>query len=469
MEKSRRDFLKQAGCGVVSAAAFAATFRRFGLINALAQNPSDYRALVCIFLNGGNDGNNTVIPYDDYNNPGGYAAVRTASGLAISQASLLQISPISQQGRKFGFHPSMVDVQTLFNSQKLAVLCNVGTLLQPTTKQQYQTNTGVRPYQLFSHSDQIAQEQASISNSPSQTGWGGRMSDAMTGSNPGAPLPMGISIAGTSLYLTGFLTRQLAIADSNTNLSNVLNLTMTNLGGGTTARRAAFDQIRSYDGQMTLIKAAEDTTNSALVASAALSSNPVITTSFPSPSTSISRQLLQVARLISLRSTLGMTRQIFFTQLGGFDTHSNQVAATNSQNTLLAQLSAAMNAFYNATVELGVADKITTFTMSDFGRTLQPSGSGGAVGSDHAWGNHSLVMGGAVKGGDFYGTYPTLALGGPDDTDSGSSPRGRWIPTTSIDQYSATLAAWYGLPANQQATVFPYLYRFPTSNLGFLQ
>jgi uncharacterized protein (DUF1501 family) len=164
-----------------------------------------------------------------------------------------------------------------------------------------------------------------------------------------------------------------------------------------------------------------------------------------------------------------MTRQIFFTQLGGFDTHSNQVAATNSQNTLLAQLSAAMNAFYNATVELGVADKITTFTMSDFGRTLQPSGSGGAVGSDHAWGNHSLVMGGAVKGGDFYGTYPTLALGGPDDTDSGSSPRGRWVPTTSIDQYSATLAAWYGLPANQQATVFPYLYRFPTSNLGFLQ
>ena len=470
MEKSRRDFLKQAGCGVVSAAAFAATFRRFGLINALAQAPSDYKALVCIFLNGGNDGNNTVIPYDDYNNPGGYAAVRTAPGLAISQASLLQISPISQSGRKFGFHPSMVDVQTLFNSQKLAVLCNVGTLLQPITKQQYQTSSGVRPYQLFSHSDQVAQEQASISNNPSQTGWGGRMSDAMAGSNPGAPLPMGISIAGTSLYLTGFLTRQLAIADSNTNLSNVLNLTMTNLGGGTTARRTAFDQIRTYDGQMTLIKASEDTTNSALVASAALSTNPIINTAFPSPSTSISRQLLQVARLISLRSSLGMTRQIFFVQLGGFDTHSNQVAAVNSsQNNLLAQLSAAMNAFYNATVELGVADKVTTFTMSDFGRTFQPSGSGGAVGSDHAWGNHALVMGGAVKGGDFYGTYPTMALGGPDDTDSGSSPRGRWIPTTSIDQYSATLAAWYGLPANQQATIFPYLYRFPTSNLGFLQ
>lgn len=466
MDKTRRDLLRQAGCGLVSASAFSATVKRFGLINALAQNPSDYKALVCIFLSGGNDGNNTVIPYDDYNNPGGYGAVRTASGLAISQASLLQISPISQAGRKFGFHPSLVEVQTLFNSQKLAVLCNVGTLLQPITKAQYQGNTSLRPYQLFSHSDQVAQEQTSVSKNPSQTGWGGRIADVMNGSNPGAPLPMGISIAGTSLYLTGFTTRQLAIADSGTNLSNVLNLTMTNLGGGTTARRTAFDQIRSYDNQFALIKASEDTTNSALVASAALSTNPTITTAFPN--TSLGRQLLQIARLISLRSSLGMTRQIFFTQLGGFDTHSNQVAANNSQNTLLTQLSAAMNAFYNATIELGVADKVTTFTMSDFGRTFQPAGSGGAVGSDHAWGNHSLIMGGAVKGGDFYGTYPTLALNGPDDTDSGSGARGRWIPTSSIDQYSATLATWYGLPANEQANVFPYLYRFPTSNLGFL-
>ena len=462
MATSRRTFLQQIGCGLASAAAFSATVRRFGLIDALAQAPSDYKALVCIFLSGGNDGNNMVIPYDDYNVAGGYSAVRTASGLALSQASLLQISPISQAGRKFGFHPNMPELQTLFNQQRLAVLCNVGTLLQPTTKQQYQSSSAYRPYQLFSHSDQVTQQQASISNNPSQTGWGGRMSDAMVSSNPGAPLPMGVSIAGTSLYLTGFTTRQLAIADSNTPLSNVLVLTMS--GTGAAARRTAFDQIRTYDSQMFLTKASEDTTNSALVASAALSTNPAINTLFPN--TSIGRQLLQIARLISLRSSLTMQRQIFFAQLGGFDTHSNQV--NGGQNTLLQQLSQAMNAFHNATMELGVADKVTTFTLSDFGRTFQPAGSGGAVGSDHAWGNHALIMGAAVKGGDFYGTFPTLALNGPDDTDSGSSARGRWIPTTSIDQYSATLATWYGLPANQLATVFPYLYRFPTSNLGFL-
>src|SRR6266496_1972511 len=465
MATSRRSFLQQIGYGLASAAAFSATVRRFGLIDALAQAPPDYKALVCIFLAGGNDGNNMVIPYDDYNAAGGYSAVRTASGLAISQSSLLQISPLSQAGLKFGFHPNMPEIQTLFNQQRLAVLCNVGTLLQPITKQQYQSNSGVRPYQLFSHSDQVAQQQASISNSPSQTGWGGRISDMLVSANPGAPLPMGISIAGTSLYLTGFNTRQLAIADSNTPLSNVLVLTMS--GTGVTARRTAFDQIRALDGQLFLTKASEDTTNSALVASAALSTNPPINTLFPN--TSIGRQLLQIARVISLRSSLGMQRQIFFAQLGGFDTHSNQnPSLTLGQNSLLQQLSQAMGAFHNATIELGVADKVTTFTLSDFGRTFQPAGSGGSVGSDHAWGNHALIMGAAVRGGDFYGTFPTLALNGPDDTDSGSSARGRWIPTTSIDQYSGTLATWYGLPANQLATVFPYLSRFSASNLGFL-
>jgi uncharacterized protein (DUF1501 family) len=460
---TRRTFLQHIGCGLVSAAAFSSTIRRFGLIDALAQTPGDYKALVCVFLSGGNDGNNMIVPYTDYNAPGGYAAVRTSSGLAISQASLLQINPISQAGHTFGFHPNMPEMQTLFNQQRLAVLCNVGTLLQPTTKTQYQTQPAVRPYQLFSHSDQVTQQQASISNNPSQTGWGGRISDAMNGINGNAPLPMSISIAGTSLYLTGFTTRQLAIADSNTPLSNVLVLSMS--GTGVTARRTAFDQIRTYDSQFVLTKASEDTTNSALVASAALQTNPTINTLFPT-GFSIGRQLLQVARLIALRSSLGMSRQIFFVQLGGFDTHSNQV--NGGQNTLLLQLSQALNAFHNATIELGVADRVTTFTLSDFGRTFQPAGSGAAVGSDHAWGNHALIMGAAVRGGDFYGTLPTLALGSNDDTDSGTNPRGRWIPTTSIDQYSATLATWYGLPSNQLATVFPYLYRFPTSNLGFL-
>jgi len=198
--------------------------------------------------------------------------------------------------------------------------------------------------------------------------------------------------------------------------------------------------------------------------------NPVLTTPFPNPSTSISRQLLQVARLIKASTDptagINMKRQIFFVQLGGFDTHSGQLGG---QGTLLMQVSQAISAFYNATVELGLQDKITLFTMSDFGRTLQPAGSGAtAVGSDHAWGNHHLIVGGAVLGHTLYGTYPNLSLGGPDDTDGGTSPRGRWIPTTSVEQYAATLATWYGLSSADLPAVFPLISRFATPNLGFL-
>jgi uncharacterized protein (DUF1501 family) len=161
-----------------------------------------------------------------------------------------------------------------------------------------------------------------------------------------------------------------------------------------------------------------------------------------------------------------MKRQIFFTQIGGFDTHSVEIG---NQANLLTQVSQAISAFYKATEELGIQDKVTTFTMSDFGRTLQPAGSGvTAVGSDHGWGNHQLIVGGSVLGHTFYGTYPTLALGGPDDTDGGSNPRGRWIPTTSVEQYAATLATWYGLSTADLPVVFPLIDRFSTSNLGFL-
>lgn len=471
MAHTRREFLRRSACGL-TAAALAASIKDFGLIGALArqqQQPdaADYKALVCIFMSGGNDGNNTVIPYTDYNAAGGYSATRAGSQLAIPQASLLQISPPSQQGHVFGFHPNMTEMQALFNQQKLAVLCNVGTLVQPLTRAIYQSGQG-RPYQLFSHSDQVTQQQSSISNTPSQTGWGGRTSDAMNGINAGAPLPMNVSIAGTNLFETGANTRMLAISDSNTPLSSVLAL--NDAPGSTTAekaaRRAAFDQIRGAVTGFTLVKASSDVTTQALTTSAALSTNPNIATTFPN--TSIGRQLLQVAKLISLRNTLGVSRQIFFCSLGGFDTHSNQTSTdlNGGQGNLLRQLSQAMSAFYNATAnDLQIASQITTFTLSDFGRTFQPAGSGaGTVGSDHGWGSHQFIMGGSVLGGNFYGTYPTLALGGPDDTDT----RGRWIPTTSIEQYGATLATWYGLSGADLSTVFPLLSRFPTSNLGFL-
>ena len=470
MSPSRRDFLKHSGCALVSAAAFAASVKRFGMISAMAQSVvSDYKALVCVFLSGGNDGNNTVIPYDDYNNAGGYNAVRSAAGLAIPQASLLQISPVSTGGRKFGLHPSMVEMQTLFNQQKLAILCNTGTLIQPITKSQYQSSASVRPYQLFSHSDQVAQQQSSVSNVPGDTGWGGRTADILLGLNGNAPLPMIVSVAGTSLFATGDQTRQLAISPAPTSLGSVLVLNGYSFTSQTDARSRAFDQIRALDNEHFLVKASGDVMAQALTTSQALSSSSSfeVTTSFPT--TTLGNQLKQVARLIKAnlnQSALGLRRQIFFCTLGGFDHHSAQI---NGQNTLLAQVSAALKAFYDETVAQGVAQQVTTFTISDFGRTFQPAGSGAAaVGSDHAWGNHAFILGGAVKGGDFYGAFPTLALGGPDDTDSGSNPRGRWIPTTSLDQYAATLASWFGLTSAQVSTVFPSIGKFATSNLGFL-
>ncbi|MDX6693488.1 MAG: hypothetical protein QOF02_1091 [Blastocatellia bacterium] len=445
---------------------------QFGLINALAQESPDaipdYKALVCVFFNGGNDGNNMVIPYDPQiaTEYPAYSAARSAAGLAIPQASLLQVTPANLGGRKFGLHPGMPELQTLFNQQQLAVVCNVGTLVQPLTKTIYQTNPAARPYQLFSHSDQVTQQQSSISNTASQTGWAGRTSDIMSVINGNAPLPMVISIAGTSIFATGNTTRPLAISDARTPLNQVLAINNYTFNAPVGSRSWAYDQIRALnDGRM--VKASNDTTAQALLASAALSADQTPATTFPN--TTLGNQLKQAAKVIRAnynQASLGLKRQIFFCSLGGFDHHSGQIAG---QQNLLSQVSQAMKAFYDETVALGIADKVTTFTMADFGRTLQPAGSGAtAVGSDHAWGNHHFVMGGAVQGGNFYGTYPTLALGGSDDTDSGANARGRWIPTTSIDQYAATLAAWYGLSASDIPTVFPFLGRFAASNLGFL-
>ncbi|HEY0407382.1 MAG TPA: DUF1501 domain-containing protein [Pyrinomonadaceae bacterium] len=471
MAHSRRDFLRNSAC-LLGSAALMSSIDQFGLINALAQESPDaipdYKALVCVFLNGGNDGNNVVIPYDptiatEYP---AYSAARNAAGLAIAQASLLPVTPGNLGGRKFGLHPAMTELQALFNQQRLAVVCNVGTLVQPLTKTVYQTTPSARPYQLFSHSDQVTQQQSAVSTTPAQTGWAGRTSDIMSVMNGNAPLPMVISIAGTSIFATGNTTRPLAISDARTPLNQVLAINNYTFNAPAGSRSWAYDQIRALN-DARLVKASSDTTAQALLASAALSADQTPATTFPN--TTLGNQLKQAAKVIRAnynQASLGLKRQIFFCSLGGFDHHSGQIAG---QQNLLAQVSQAMKAFYDETVALGIADKVTTFTMADFGRTFQPAGTGAnAVGSDHAWGNHHFVMGGAVNGGNFYGTFPTLTLGGPDDTDSGSNPRGRWIPTTSIDQYAATLAAWYGLSASDIPTVFPFIGRFSASNLGFL-
>jgi uncharacterized protein (DUF1501 family) len=472
MAINRRDFLRSSACALGSMA-LASSIDTFGVVHALTpQTAADYKALVCVFLNGGNDGNNMFVSLDQYNGPAGslvegYSNVRNASGLAIAQASLLPVSPVS--GGSYGFHPNMPEMQNLFNQGKLAVLCNNGPLVEPLTRTTYQNNTGKKPLQLFSHSDQVGLFQTAIANAVSQTGWAGRLADKTQGLNGAATFPSNISIAGINLFLSGVDTRQLAVADSNTTLANVLQLNMSGTTAEQASRLAAFNELRTLDNNFKLVKAASDTRSSSIQTDNALSSvNPTLATVFPN--TSLGRQLKQVALLIKASTDptagINMKRQIFFTQLGGFDTHSAEI---NGQGSLLTQVSQAMSAFYAATVELGVQDKVTAFTMSDFGRTLQPAGSGVAtVGTDHAWGNHQLIVGGAVLGHTLYGTYPILRLGGPDDTDGGTNPRGRWIPTTSVEQYAATLATWYGLSSADLPAVFPLISRFPTANLGFL-
>lgn len=455
MEHSRRDFLSKASCGLLGKAALVTGFERFCDIGLLAAPiaPNDYRALVCIFLFGGNDANNTVISLDRYSD---YASIRGA--LAIPQDQLLPIEPLNRNGAnagRFGLHPALTALQPLWSQGRLAVLCNVGTLLEPLTKAAY-LSSGSRPYQLFSHSDQQNQWQTALSNGSSPVGWGGRMADATQDALSGFPTVA--SLAGMPVFSAGQRTRPLAISPAPTPLNQTLRLKQPD---------DALKQILTLDQENTsplLVRAATKVMAQSLTNSDSLNTDPPIVTVFPN--TGLANQLKQVAKLIAVSSQLGLRRQIFFCSLGGFDTHSGQLA---TQTSLLGQLGDAMAAFYAATIELGVSSKVATFTLSDFSRTFKPAGTAtNTVGSDHAWGSHQFIMGDVVRGHDFYGSYPALELGGANDTDTGTTARGRWIPSVSVDQYASTLALWYGLPLSDLASIFPNIGRFTTADLGFL-
>lgn len=443
---TRRDFFRQSACGL-SAAAFVSSLDRFARLSAATAPAPDYRALVCLFLFGGNDGNNMVVPYDDY---AAYQKVRgTTATLNVSKDDLLPIAAASQ-GAKFGLHSALSDLAPLYGAGDLAVLCNVGTLVQPIARGQYLAGAP-RPDSLFSHFDQQTQWQSSISDGASPlaaTGWGGRTADVSAGANGSASIPMIVSVAGITLFSTGATVRPLVPGSSLAGFSDP-------------ARYQALRSLLSLDADRPLVAA-----QSGIVAAgiddiaaldAATAAAPPLQTAFPAGD--LGDQLGQIARIISARDALGMKRQIFFASLGSFDTHTDQLA---TQADLLGQVGAAMKAFHDATIELGVGGSVTTFTLSDFGRTFQPDSGGG---SDHAWGSHHLVMGGSVRGGDFFGTYPTLALSGPDD----ASTEGRWIPTVSVDQYGATLAKWFGVSPEAMPGVFPNLGNFNAADLGFLR
>lgn len=453
MSHTRRKFLSLTCRSVVGLGA-AAVFNRFGFLNAFAQTAPDYKALVCVFLFGGNDGNNAVIPFDNAGYQTYFTARGGSSSVALSQSSLLPIQPISSP-TPYSLHPKLSEVQTLFNSGQAAIVANVGPLVVPLTRAQYLAKTVAVPANLFSHSDQQNQWQTAMPTSNSATGWAGRVADVMQSLNAGSQYPTIVSLAGAPIFCTGHNTQPASIIAGN--------VSGLNCSEGTSicaTRSAAAQQLLTFDTGVSLVQAASQVATRAnqytALLTSALNGVPALATAFPA--TSIGSQLKQVAQIIQVRSALGLHRQIFFVSLGGFDTHGGQLA---TQDTLLSQLSPALNAFYLATKEMTVDSQVTTFTESDFGRTLQSNTGGG---TDHAWGNHHFVIGGAVKGGDLYGRFPALASGGPEDAGN----NGRWIPSTSIDQYGATLASWFGVAASDLATVFPDLQNFTVKNVGFI-
>jgi uncharacterized protein (DUF1501 family) len=446
---NRREFLRL-GCRAVTGLGAAGALGQFGGINALAQTAnSGYKALVCIFLFGGSDANDMLIPTDDAGYAA-YAGVRRA--IAIPRTNLLQATNAGSS--TYGLPPSMPGLQTLFQTGKAAVVSNVGMLVRPLTRAQYRANQQPVPSNLFSHSDQQQQWQSAIPIGIAQSGWAGRIADQIRPLNQPSLFPAAVSVNGNSLFLVGQQTQPSQIASPNIAVTGQQNRP------GDLERLNALQQILTLSSGVTLVQAAGSRINDSLVvlrqANDAFANLPSLTTPFPT--TSIGNQLRQIVRLIQIRGAVGLQRQIFFCSQGGYDTHEDQ---PNRQPQLLADLSAAMLAFNLAMEELGLSEQVTLFTESEFSRTFQPNASNG---TDHAWGGHQFVTGGAVKSG-FYGTYPSMVLNGADDSGS----RGNWIPSISLDQYGATLAKWFGVPESGLTTVFPNLSNFPTADLGFFK
>ena len=454
---SRRDFIKTSSAAA-AAAAFASTpGLAYTQVIGTTVPFNDYRALVCVFLHGGNDSFNMLVPntgpeYDIY------AASR--QNLSIAKADLLPINPVSLTpgSEAFGLHPMMGRLQALFEAGNAAFVANVGPLVEPTTKIEYQNQSVILPSQLFSHNDQQAQWNSLKGANTSKTGWAGRMADLIRSNVANQKMATNASLYGTSLfqsadetiaYVMG-QTGPLQFEGFSTDPDNILF-----------DQRLAFQRVveAQYDsiyerGFADIQARAIDAADSVSMAIRDAEASGAISTVFPN--TPLGRQLETVAKLIYSRNQLDMQRQIFFVGIGGFDSHDNQ---NLDQPDLLGGISESIAAFYDATFEIGVPDSVTTFTQSDFGRTLTSNGDG----TDHAWGGNQVVVGGAVKGRDIYGNYPVLEIGGPEDVGGG-----RMIPATSADQYAATLAKWFGIPDIDLDVVAPNLGNFAERDLGFM-
>lgn len=490
--RTRRSFFRTVGGAALGSAAISSTLRDFRLINsALAQGPgaggfSDYKALVCIFLNGGNDSNNMIVPRGAVAHAN-YAAIR--GNLTIPESTLVPITPDNNDGNEYGFHPLCPEMANLFQAGKLATVFNVGPLLFPTTRVQYQKRTVALPPQLFSHSDQVTHWQTSLPDQLPRSGWGGRIADhlhpyqkELLAEADRAKIALCTSIAGANTFEVGNSVQQFHVS---TNGAVILSGAATG-----SARENVIRSIANLPNSNLQSKAFGDVIENAIAAGAFLNEAIADTSSSapanwvwntPFPSGSLGDQLRMVARIIAGRKELRIKRQIFFVTVGGYDTHTSQMGTNNDPLTgahanLLGALSKGIAAFQAAIEQIAahpslgdanLANSVVGFTASDFGRTFPTNSQG----SDHGWGGHHVVFGGngnpstgAVAGKKTYGRFPVHQINGPDDTSTG-----RWIPTTSVDEYSATLAKWFGVGPSYMPVIFPNLGRFAAPDLGFMR
>lgn len=470
---TRRAFLRRSTQLGLAGTALPFALNLAAMGEAAAFTATDYKALVCVFLYGGNDYANTVITYDDdsYNK---YATIRGGSGqsgggIAIAKAdltaTLLNPTTALAAGRQYALHPAMTGLAGLFNAGKAAVQLNVGPLVVPLTRAQYSgSNRALYPLppKLFSHNDQQSVWQSS-SPEGSTVGWGGNLGDLALSSN-GNSLFTCISVTGNAVFLSGDSALSYQVSTGG---AIAINGVKSNVYGSSAVRGALTALIQQTSPQV-LENEYNRVTTRAVTAESQITSGlagVTLATAFPT-SNSLADQLKMVARLIGARSTLGSKRQVFMVSLGGFDLHDNLSA---QQPTLMRRVSEAMSAFYDATVELGVANQVTAFTASDFGRTLSSNGDG----SDHGWGSHHLMVGGAVKGKAFYGKAPPVSVTNTADAnDQWHVGQGRLLPSTSVDQYAATLAKWFGVSNTELAGVLPNLSHFGGADypidLGFM-
>ena len=447
---SRREFIKQFGLSALGVTT-ASSITKLKAINAAFLNNSvnhlneDYKAIVCFFMNGGNDSFNMVVPrgnpeYDEY-------AV-TRSDLAISQNELLPITPVTSDGRQYGLNPAMNNIHQLFNTGKVSFINNVGPLIEPTTKTSYKNRSAPLPLGLFSHSDQLKNCQTGLTDVRTHIGWGGRMADLLNSMNTNRNVSMNISLAGTNIFQYGETLVEFAIDpfDGSPGIDGY----DPQSSGFDGKRTEGIDLLLGVDHPDIYKKTYTDILKRSLDGSiefrAAMAQIGPLSTFFSD--NRVSQSFKRITEVIKARDILGFKRQIFFVAMGGWDMHGELL---NSHERNLTVVDNALNEFVNGLNEIGMFDAVTTFTISDFGRTLTSNGNG----SDHAWGGNALVMGGDIKGGDMFGTFPSLALGGDYEVHNGVL-----IPTASNDEYFAELALWFGVSPSDLNTLFPNIGNF---------